>query len=77
MSNRAVLPDTEHLAAELANLAVLERNALRERWKACCGSKPPPRTGRSLMTAALAYKLQEKAFGTLKPSTRRLLARLA
>jgi Protein of unknown function (DUF2924) len=26
---------------------------------------------------AIAYRLQEKAFGALKPSTRRLLARVA
>ncbi len=37
MSNQRVLSDTEHLAGELANLALLERNALRERWKACYG----------------------------------------
>jgi len=29
------------------------------------------------MVAAIAYKLQEQAFGTLKASTRRLLARIA
>src|ERR1700730_8713094 len=33
----------------------------------------PPRLRRSLIIQALAYRLQEKAFGGLKPATRRLL----
>jgi hypothetical protein len=33
--------------------------------------------GRSFVIRAIAYRLQEKAFGALKPSTRRLLARVA
>ena len=76
MNSHHVVSDPK-LADELANLATLKRDALSERWKACYGSAPPPRTGRSLMIAALAYKLQEQAFGALRPSTRRLLRRIA
>lgn len=77
MNSQRLVSDSESIARELANLASLKREALSERWRACYGSAPPPRTGRSLMIAALAYKLQERAFGALKPSTRRLLARIA
>jgi hypothetical protein len=33
--------------------------------------------GRSFLVRAIAYRLQEQAFGGLKPATRRLLARIA
>jgi hypothetical protein len=36
-------------------------------------AEPPPRLRRSLMIQALAYRLQEKLLGGLKPATRRLL----
>jgi hypothetical protein len=37
---------------------------------------PPRQIGRPLLTRAIAYRLQERAFGGLKPSTTRLLERL-
>ncbi len=69
--------DAEHRSDGLANLGSLDRNALRERWKACFASEPPPRTGRWLMIAAAAYTLQERTSGRLRASTRRLLTRIA
>ena len=41
------------------------------------GTEPPPRISRDLLTRAVAYRIQEKALGGLKPSTRRLLAKVA
>src|ERR1700687_3883044 len=38
---------------------------------------PPPRMRRALLIQALAYRLQEKPLGGLKPTTRRLLAGIA
>jgi hypothetical protein len=75
--NRPKLSDAECLPDELAQLGSLDRSTLRQRWKVCFGSEPPPRTGRWVMIAAVAYALQEGAFGGLRPSTRRLLARIA
>jgi hypothetical protein len=49
---------------------------LRERWKTLYGKEPSSLIGRSFLIRAIAYRLQEKAFGGLKPSTR-LLARSA
>jgi hypothetical protein len=42
-----------------------------------CGKAPSREIGRSFLTRAIAYRLQEKAFGGVKPSTRRLLAQTA
>ena len=41
------------------------------------GSDPPDRLRRPLLIQALAYRLQEQAFGGLKPATRRLLRSVA
>ncbi len=45
--------------------------------KRCTESRLPPEIGRSFLIRAIAYRLQEQAYGGLKPSTRRLLARAA
>jgi len=67
---------TRALNEELRGLARLGRQGLAERWLALYGTAPPPRTSRSLMVRAVAYKMQEKVLGGLKPQTRRVLARL-
>jgi hypothetical protein len=41
------------------------------------GGEPPPSLGRRMMMQAIAYRLQERAFGGLKPSTLRILDRVA
>jgi DUF2924 family protein len=56
-------------------LSELGTGELRERWNAICGKAPSREIGRSFLTRAIAYRLQERAFGGLKPSTCRLLAR--
>ena len=63
----------EGLAQKLAELTHLSRNSLAERWSAIFGAAPPPRTSRPLMIRAVAYKMQERAFGGLSASTRRML----
>ena len=50
---------------------------LKERWRALYGTEPPRRISRDLLVRALAYRIQEQALGGLKPSTRRLLAKVA
>lgn len=54
-------------------MASLSRDELAEQWGALYGAPPPPRTSRSLMLRAVAYKLQERVYGGLSPTTRRLL----
>ncbi len=77
MKRRAPAIGREALAAEIASLSKLGIDELRERWKAMFGKAPTRDISRSFATRAIAYRLQEKAFGGLKPSTQRLLAEIA
>ena len=65
--------ESKNLAAEIESLRALNPAELDQRWKILFGSNRPSRLCGSLLTQALAYRLQEKAIGGLKPSTRRLL----
>ena len=65
------------LAAELAALSGLSREALKERWKELYGAPPPSHLGRPILLHAIAYRIQEQALGGLDPVTRRLLDRAA
>jgi Protein of unknown function (DUF2924) len=70
----SILPKrNDQLRAELDGLQTLSSDELAERWRALYGSDLPARLRRPLIILALAYRLQEKAFGGLKPATRRLL----
>src|SRR5260370_42669110 len=77
MKRRARAPDRAALAAEIADLSKAGITNLRERSKDLFGKQPPAGLGRSFLIRAIAYRLQENALGGLKPSTRRLLTRLA
>jgi hypothetical protein len=77
MKRRSRVLDREALAAEIASLSQLRIDELRERWRAMFGKAPSRDIGRSFLTRAVAYRLQELAYGGLKPSTRRLLVGIA
>jgi hypothetical protein len=77
MKRRAPAVERDPLSTELAGLSKAGIKDLRERWKTLNGKEPSGGLGRSFLIRAIAYRLQEKAFGGLKPSTRRLLARVA
>ena len=66
----------QELAQEITRLLALDVPALRQRWKALIGADPSPYLGRSFMVRALAYRLQERALGGLKPAAQRLLDRI-
>ena len=59
--------------AEIEGLRSLSREQLNQRWCELFVSERPPRICGELLIKALAYRLQEKALGGLKPTTRRLL----
>ena len=67
----------EELAGELKHLALRADGELRDCWRSLYGTEPPKRIDRSLLILAIAYRMQENAFGGLKASTRRLLMRAA
>jgi hypothetical protein len=66
-----------NLAEELQALPTLSRADLAERWGALYSAPPPPRTSRSLILRAVAYKLQENAYGGLSPTLHRMLLSLS
>jgi hypothetical protein len=65
------------LASDLAALGDLPFNELKERWSDFYGSACPPRMSRNILVRAIAYQLQERAFGGLDRLTRRRLDRAA
>ena len=77
MKRRSPALGGETLAAEIASLSTLDIHELRERWKTMYGKAPSREIGRSFLTRAIAYRVQERAHGAIKPSTSRLLARAA
>jgi|SRR5208337_422308 len=68
---------SEQISAQIAALASLSMNELKIRWCDLYDTEPPPRISRELLTRAIAYRLQERAFGGPDPATRRLLERTA
>jgi hypothetical protein len=67
----------ETVAREIAELSGLDAEALRKQWVRLLGDDPPLTLGRSTLIQAIAYRLQERVFGGLKPSTLRILNRVA
>ena len=66
----------EDVGREFTSLADLPVSELKQRWRSLYRSEPPHRVSRELLTRAVAYKIQERTFGGLKPATRKLLLRL-
>jgi DUF2924 family protein len=69
--------ERDRLSGEIAALRSESTLQLRQHWKALYETEPPRRASRDLVTCAIAYRLQERAFGGLSASTRRLLERVA
>ena len=69
--------DRQKLVAEIGRLNALNNTELKVRWKAVYGTEAPARMKPDLLRCSVAYRLQERALGGLKPSTRRLLERVA
>jgi Protein of unknown function (DUF2924) len=67
----------EKIALRLASLRSSSITELKQQWRALYNSEPPYRISCELLTRVVAYRIQEQVYGGLKPSTRRLLIRLA
>jgi hypothetical protein len=63
-------------ADRLARLETLDLSAMRQEWRRLYRAEPP-RLSRDLMMRAIAYRIQEIAFGGLSKATLRRLATLA
>ncbi len=65
------------LEATIRELADLPRSDLMERWRQLYRAAPPKGSSRSLLIRAVAYGMQVKRYGGLKPAVRRQLRKVA
>jgi hypothetical protein len=65
------------IVEKLAELQGLDLPSLRTRWVEAFGNPPSKHIRRDLLLRALAYQVQVRAFGGLRPATLRRLARAA
>ena len=66
-----------NISGQIAKLRALSRQRLLETWQKVHGRAAPLRIRRELLVPFLAYRMQEDAYGALKPSTRSELRRIA
>jgi hypothetical protein len=64
---------SERVQAQLKELPHLDRKGLQKLWLELFGVRPNPQLRRELLVFVLTYRIQEKAYGGLKPSTRKNL----
>ncbi len=65
------------LEATIRELTDLPRSDLMERWRKLYRAAPPKGISRSLLIRAVAYGMQVKRYGGLKPAVRRQLRKVA
>jgi Protein of unknown function (DUF2924) len=65
------------LEQEIQELLTLDVTALRRKWAALFDADPSLYLGRVFMVRAIAYRLQDRVFGGLKPATQRVLDRFS
>ena len=73
----ALFPAANDLEAELARIAAMSVNQLRDAWRRKCGGEPPGALSKDLIARALAHWLQEEHLGGLDPHVRKLVGSLA
>lgn len=74
---RKISSSISALTRDIASLTDASSADLKQRWRTLYATDPPPRMSRDMLIRAVAYRIQEVALGGLKPSTRRLLAKVA
>ena len=62
---------------QLRKLGTQGDDELKSRWRSLYGTTPPQKIHRSLLIAAVAYRMQENVLGALKSSVRRHLMQAA
>jgi hypothetical protein len=67
---------TDTVLARLAEIRTMDIKALKGMWRDLYASEPPP-YNRKFLESRLAYRVQELAYGGLKPEALRRLAELA
>lgn len=67
---------TDKVLARLAELKTMDIVALKSTWRDLFAAEPPP-YNRKFLESRLAYRIQELAYGGLKPEVLKRLAALA
>jgi hypothetical protein len=68
---------SKRLEVEIAALPKMNLAQLQAKWRRDLKQAPPPHIRKQLLVPLLAYKLQEQAYGGLKPEVKRRLRELA
>jgi hypothetical protein len=71
------LGGTDDVIAKLRALEQMDRATLHAEWRRLYRAHPPKRVARDLLMLAVAWKIQEQAYGGLGAATRRRLTELA
>src|SRR5438552_8119278 len=74
---RELVTEEAAIAAEIARIRALAPAALRRRWQALFGRKPPAGLSKDLRARMIAMRIQEQAFGGLDRDSLTFLDRLA
>ena len=74
---RASQPAALDIDAELARVASLTIDQLRDEWRERVALAPPPALSKDLIARVLSHRLQEKVLGGISPRQRRTLDALA
>src|SRR6186997_1459314 len=61
-------PSTRSVLTQIAVLKTASTPDLKQQWRELFGAEPPP-YNRRFLESRLAYRLQELAYGGLKPAT--------
>ena len=77
MTHRYSQTEAREISSEIARLLEVKVSELKDQWRAMYGNEPPPRSSKKFLISAIAYKIQEHAFGSLKSSVIRLLEHAA
>jgi DUF2924 family protein len=67
---------SETVLARVASLNIAKTTELKQQWRELFGTEPPP-YNRRFLESRLAYRIQELAYGGLKPETLERLAAIA
>ena len=70
-------PAGKEIEGQVGALADLPLADLKYKWREVYKTESPRRISRNVLVRAIAFRLQEKAFGGMKPVTRRQLAAIA
>jgi len=70
------LPDAKACREALSRLPKLDLGELRQQWRALYKSDASPHLSRELLLRAVADRMQEVAFGALRPEHRRQLRQI-